>query len=94
MFPRSINCPSAASAFLAVGLGCAVLAAGCGKRGFGASKPIGLQARVTLEDAWILNHTPRLLQVTLVFEGGDPNLKYDLKAALRADEDGEDIGGG
>lgn len=89
-----LNWTSAASVLVAVGLGGALWAGGCGKRGFGESKPMGLRARVTLEDAWILNHTPRLLQIVLVFEGGDPNLQYDLKAALRTAEDGYDIGGG
>lgn len=94
MFRRLINRTPAARVLMAIGLGGAVLAGGCGKRGFGESKPMGLQARVTVEDAWILNHTPKLLQVMLAFEGGDPNLKYDLQAALRTAEDGYDFGGG
>ena len=70
------------------------LVAGCGKGGFGQTKPLGSQARVTLEDAWILNHTPPLLEVIFAFDGGDPGRNYDFKAALRREEHGHDLGGG
>ena len=78
----------------AFGLASAVLTAGCGKRGFGQSRPLGSQSRVTLEDAWILDHTPKLLEVVFVFEGGDPNRNYEFQARLRQDEHGPDLGGG
>ena len=81
-------------AALALALVAMGLVAGCMKRGFGQTKSLGSQAKVTLEDAWILNHTPPLLEVILAFEGGDPHRNYDFKAALRPEEHGPELGGG
>ena len=39
-------------------------------------------------------HTPPLLQVQCLYEGANPNLTYDLKAALSENRDGRFHGGG
>lgn len=39
----------------------------------------------------VVGSSNQLLRALFIFEGSDPNQMYDLKAALRADEKGEDI---
>jgi hypothetical protein len=87
------------TAFLTFTLACVVLAAvSCGKGHFPQSntlfpqlKTLDSHTSVTLKDAWILGSSNQLLRAQFIFEGSDPNQKYDLKAALRANENGEDI---
>jgi len=82
--------------FLGLTLAClALAAASCGK-GPGKvpllqSKALDTHTTVILEDAWIFGSSNQLLRAKFVFEGRDPNEMYNLKAALRADEKGEDI---
>ena len=68
---------------LALGLACVALIAGCSRRLPPQSKVLDEHSRVTVADAWILDHTPRLLQVRFVYDGVDPNRTYDLQASLR-----------
>jgi len=79
---------------LATGLLCAVVAAGCGRRAFPQSLNLDSDTRVIVEDAWVLAHTPRLLDVICVYEGVNPNRAYDLTAALSSDPKGPFHGGG
>ncbi len=83
-----------ARTLLLVVLACMVLAGGCSKRPRRLSEVVDEQSRVTLLDAWILEHTPELLQVKFCYEGVDPNRSYNLKATLRSDRDGSGWGGG
>jgi hypothetical protein len=72
----------------------ATLTAGCGRHVRPQSQAFDEQSRITLVDAWILQHTPELLQVLLTYEGVDPNQTYNLRASLRADQQGFGWGGG
>jgi hypothetical protein len=69
---------------LALALVCLAFGAGCSRGVPPQSKTLDEHSRVTLADAWILDHTPRLLQARFVYDGVDPNRTYDLKASLRA----------
>ncbi len=78
--------------FLGLTLAClALAAASCGKGRFLQSKALDAHTTVILKDAWIFGSSNQLLRAKFVFEGSDPNEMYNLKAALRADEKGEDI---
>src|SRR5665213_1366385 len=82
--------------FLGLILVCLALsAASCGKNMgyFPQSKPLDTHTSVILKDAWICDSFPsnQSLRAKFIFEGSDPNQMYNLKAALRADENGEDI---
>jgi len=78
--------------FLSLTLACLALAASsCGKVSVLQSKALDVQTTVTLKDAWILDSSNQLLRAKFAFEGRDPIETYNLKAALRADENGEDI---
>ena len=73
---------------------CLALGAGCSRSIRPQSQKLDDHCRVTLADAWILDHTPRLLQVRFVYEGVDPNRTYDLKATVRAAAHDSGWGGG
>jgi hypothetical protein len=75
---------SARSWVLVLALACVALGGGCSRRVPPQSRTLDEHTRVTLADAWILDHTPRLLQVRFVYDGADPNLTHDLDARLRA----------
>jgi hypothetical protein len=81
-------------ALLALALACLAFGAGCSRGVPPQSKTLDEHSRVTLADAWILDHTPRLLQVRFVYDGTDPNRTYDLKASLRAPGHDRTWGGG
>jgi hypothetical protein len=68
---------------LVLTLACLAFGAGCSRHVPPQSRTLDERSRVTLTDAWILDHTPKLLQVLFVYDGVDPNLTYDLKATLR-----------
>ncbi len=84
----------AAYASLALALTCAVLTAGCSNRLTHQSEVIDNKSRVTLLDAWILAHTPELLQVKFSYDGLDPNFTYNLRATLHTDRNGPGRSGG
>jgi len=67
-------------------LACLALGAGCSRSIQPQSQKLDEHCRVTLADAWILDHTPKLLQIRCVYDGVDPNRIYDLDARLRAAE--------
>ena len=78
--------------FLSLTLACLALAASsCGKGPVRQSKALDARTTVTLKDAWIFGSSNQLLRAKFVIEGSDPNEMYKMKAALRADENGEDI---
>ena len=81
-------------ALLILALACLAIGAGCSRRVPPQSKVLDEHSRVTLADAWILDHTPRLLQVLFVYDGVDTNRTYDLKATLRAPGHDSYWGGG
>jgi len=60
---------------------------------FPVSKPLDEHTMVVLKDAWIYENgtSNALLRARFTFEGDNPGDKYTLKAALRAEEKGEDI---
>ena len=77
-------------------VGIALIAISCSKSDFPQTKELDEKTKVTLNDAWLYgnfvptNHTP-LLRAHFTFEGSDPNQTYNLKAAIRAEENSEDI---
>jgi hypothetical protein len=83
-----------AKALLLVVVACTVLAEGCSKGPRQQSEALDDKSRVTLTDAWILEHTPELLQVRFCYEGVDPNRSYNLSATVRGDKEGSGRGGG
>jgi hypothetical protein len=76
---------------LGLTLACLALAASSSGRVRVQSKALDERTTVTLKDAWIYGSSNQMLRAKIVFEGSDPNVKYNLKAALRADENGDDI---
>ena len=82
------------TAFLGLALACLALSAascGKGKSYFPQSKTLDAHTSVILKDAWVVGSSNQFLRALFIFEGSDPNQMYDLKAALRSDEKGEDI---
>src|ERR1039457_1558575 len=73
---------------------CLGFGAGCSRRMPPQSQVLDEHSRITLADAWILDHTPRLLQILFVYDGVDPNRTYDLKASLRVPGHASYWGGG
>ena len=73
---------------------CLGFGAGCSQRMPPQSQVLDEHSRITLADAWILDHTPRLLQILFVYDGVDPNRTYDLKASLRVPGHASYWGGG
>ncbi len=68
--------------------------AGCGHGNFPQSKKLDDKTTIVMTDAWILEHTPELLQAHFVYEGPSPNLAYELRASLSNSRDGRNMGGG
>lgn len=56
--------------------------AGCGKRVSPQSRNLDGNTTVIVQDVWLLDHTPRLLDVLCVYDGINPNHRYELDAAL------------
>jgi len=73
----------------------ALAAASCGKDSrkspVAQTKTLDAHTTVLLKDAWIFGSSNQLLRAKFVFEGSDPNERYNLKAALRSDENADDI---
>lgn len=63
---------------------------GCGKHVKTQSLKLDSNTRVTLKDAWVLDHAPQLLQAVFVYEGPDPNDNYMLTAGLGEVKGGPD----
>lgn len=63
----------------------------CSRSNFDQKKVLDDHTTVTLKDAWVVGSSNQFLRALFIFEGSDPNQLYNLKAALRADEKGEDI---
>jgi hypothetical protein len=79
---------------LVLTLACLAFGAGCSRRMPPQSRTLDEHSRATLTDAWILDHTPKLLQALFVYDGVDPNRTYDLKASLRTPGHDSHWGGG
>jgi len=78
--------------FLGLTLACLAWAASsCGSGPVVQSRALDAHTTVTFKDAWIFGSPNQLLRAKFVFEGSDPNEMYNLKAALRTDENGDDL---
>lgn len=64
---------------------------GCGKHMKAQSLKLDSNTRVTLKDAWVIDHAPQLLQAVFVYEGTDPNDNYLLAAGLGEMKGGPDM---
>lgn len=68
-----------------------VAISGCGRQHVTVqSRDLDDKTKIILKDAWLSDHAPKLLQVTFVYEGADPNETYNLRPALRDTRDGRD----
>jgi hypothetical protein len=63
---------------------------GCSRHPKTQSAQLDINTRVTLKDAWVLDHAPKLLQAVFIYEGVDPNETYRLRAAVSDSMDGPD----
>lgn len=72
----------------AIAVACAVATGGCSKPSLPQSRNLDGETRVVLEDVWLLDHTPRLLDVLCTYEGPNPNRRYELDAVLSDQSDG------
>jgi hypothetical protein len=66
----------------AVPLAVMLMAAGCGTRSLPQTRNLDSETRVVVEDMWLLDHTPRLLDVLCTYQGPDPAARYALDALL------------
>lgn len=72
-------------------VGLALAVTSCSQANKPQSQAIDDHTTVTLKGSWIFGTTNQLLRAQFDFLGDNPSDKYDLKAGLSGEEQGEDI---